>query len=244
MSGYPGVFKTRDKWYAKYKGTYIGVFKTVEEASKAIKIFKRTGKTHKVYKHGGSATPLYYCWASMKHRCSNKNAKWFHRYGGRGIKVCDNWKTFKPFKEWAEENGYCPSLVLDRIDNNGDYTPDNCRWATKSESMYNRDLGPSPGIRKVKNGWVAKASHKHLGYFNTKAEAQTARDTYFKKGEIKPRIIRRKRTDNKSGYSGIFQRKTGKWTAKFKNEYLGQFDTFEEAVEIRKRAEHNEIHGK
>jgi|GEM_PF-6156575 len=185
-----------------------------------------------------SNTSLYQRWADMKTRCHCKTNNWFHRYGGRGIKVCQEWQKFEPFRLWAESNGFDKNLVLDRIDNDGDYKPSNCRWATKSESMYNREFKTNhPGVRKLKTGWVAKASNKHLGYFDTKEEAQKARDRYFETGEILNRKIRRKRSDNISGHPGIFKRKTGKWMVKFKNNYLGQFDTFEEALDVRKKAE-------
>lgn len=81
------------------------------------------------------------------------------------------------------------------------------------------------------------AGHKHIGYFDTKEEAVKARKTYLETGEIKRNRIRRKRSDNKSGHPGLYQRHTGKWAAKFKSKYLGQFDTYEEALKIRLAAE-------
>ena len=76
----------------------------------------------------------------MRNRCYNKNNKHYHRYGGRGIKVCDAWnKSYILFKEWAMENGFKKELSLDRIDNNGDYSPDNCRWADTMTQYLNRE---------------------------------------------------------------------------------------------------------
>ena len=77
--------------------------------------------------HGMSTTRLYYLWRSMKERCCLPSQDNYKRYGGRGIKVCDEWiNNFETFRDWAYRNGYNDSLSIDRIDNNGDYTPNNC----------------------------------------------------------------------------------------------------------------------
>jgi len=74
----------------------------------------------------------------MKARCSNKNNVRYHNYGGRGIKVCDEWQEFIPFMNWAITHGYTDELTLDRINNDGNYEPSNCRWATNMEQQNNK----------------------------------------------------------------------------------------------------------
>ena len=91
--------------------------------------------------HGMSYSRIYGIWKGVKRRCKSPKFRGYENYGGRGIKVCKEWlgeEGFNNFHKWAIENGYQENLTIDRIDVNGDYEPDNCRWITNAEQQYNK----------------------------------------------------------------------------------------------------------
>lgn len=100
------------------------------------------GAYYRSYKHGETVgrgkTSLYRRWQAMKDRCENELNKSYKNYGGRGIAVCDEWYDFARFREWAFVSGYKGNLLLDRINNDGPYSPDNCRWVTRAISNVNK----------------------------------------------------------------------------------------------------------
>ena len=125
---------------------------------------------------------LYSRWAGMIARCYNPNHKAYKNYGGRGIIVCNKWKDNPNFFiKWALVNGWNKNLCIDRIDNNGNYEPDNCRFVTYGVNNKNKRLLMSTntsgyrGVTRERNKWKAylycNSKRKHLGYFINKITA-------------------------------------------------------------------------
>ena len=108
--------------------------------SKSCGCLRRDVTIKKNTTHGMSHhNRLWRIWVNMRTRCYNSNTTYWDRYGGRGITVCEEWRdSFQSFYDWAMDNGYSDSLTIDRINNDGDYEPNNCRWVTVREQSYNR----------------------------------------------------------------------------------------------------------
>ena len=130
-------------------------------------------------KHGLYNTPTYRTWSQMLFRCNNPNSSSYTDYGGRGIRVCDRWNLLSNF---VEDMGLRPeNMTLDRINNNGNYEPSNCRWATRLEQAHNkRNNNEVVGVHFAKNvgKWQARKlidnKRVNLGYFIHKEDAINA----------------------------------------------------------------------
>ena len=135
------------------------------------------GDAHR--KHGMTGTRIYRIWKAMRNRCLNVNNKNYKQYGGRGINICDEWLDddgFLNFYEWSMKHGYADNLTIDRIDVNGDYTPNNCRWITQHEQTRNKRNTiniTAHGKTMCLADWTAKyGDHIHYLYWHKgKADA-------------------------------------------------------------------------
>ena len=131
-------------------------------------------------KHGYNKTRIFRIYHNIKQRCSNPNHPRYENYGGKGITICNEWSnSIDPFINWSIENGYQEGLTIDRIDNDKEYSPSNCRWVTYSIQAINQGIRKDntsgyKGVSKDKHNWRASIQinkeRKFLGYFDT-AEA-------------------------------------------------------------------------
>lgn len=115
-------------------------------------------RSHNLYSDtNGKKTRLYHIWEDMKNRCNNSNNRRYPRYGGRGITVDPAWNDdYKIFYDWAMCNGYSDLLTIDRIEVDGNYGPDNCKWSTPKEQGNNRctnKILEYNGISKTMSEW-------------------------------------------------------------------------------------------
>lgn len=142
--------------------------------------------------HGLSKSKLYPVWYSMVTRCTDRSYSGFENYGGRGISLCDDWYDLTKFYTWAIANGYSYDLQLDRIDNNGNYEPSNCRFVSRRVNNNNQRRRTSTlgytGVASKGSNYRAHVSVMyrsiHIGMFPTIKEAVEARNQYIRDNNL------------------------------------------------------------
>lgn len=157
------------------RGSYLSG--KVTRSCGCLRSEKSSERLKNTVKHGFAGTRIYHTWRLMIDRCENTNNKSYKNYGGKGIKVCAEWKNVENFVNWSKAHGYADNLTIDRIDSKKDYSPDNCRWVD----------------RKTQNN---NTSRNHLLTYNGKTQtlAQWSEETGINYGCLKTRI-------NKLGWS-------------------------------------------
>lgn len=171
-----------------------------------------------VTKHGMSRTRLYRIYIGIKVRCYSPSCVTYKKYGAKGIRVCDEWmgeNGFINFAKWSKENGYSDALTIDRIDSSGNYSPENCRWATHEEqnthlAMLKSNTSGLIGVSwsKKERKWLAVISlnnhSRRIGSFETKEEAAEARNRFIETNGLphQKAIIQADEDDSKTSRIG------------------------------------------
>lgn len=143
-------------------------------------------------RNGESATRLCRIWAYMKSRCSSPLNKDYKYYGGKGVKVCEEWKDYEAFKKWALENGYAENLTIDRIDTNGNYEPSNCRWVSRKVQANNTTRNhyvTHNGITKTISEWSQETGVSLRTIYYRIQNGLTAEDAIFTGDRRRKQVI-------------------------------------------------------
>ena len=160
---------------------------------------KRTKESNT--KHGLKNTRLYSIWSKLKGRVLNPKNKNYNDYRGRGITICEEWKNdFMSFYNWAMSNGYSDELSIDRIDNAGNYCPENCRWTTRTiqarnQRIYKNNTSGFKGVSYIKKTGRYNAKIRvnlkriHLGHFLTAVEGAIAYNNYIIENNLEGFIL-------------------------------------------------------
>jgi hypothetical protein len=185
--------------YGRYKCGFCGeefrtqIFRVKSGHTKSCGCYRKKVSSELNKTHGLGYTRLYNIWGNIKSRILNSKNKDYTNYGGRGITICEEWKNdFMSFYNWAMSNGYEENkgLSIDRIDNDGNYCPENCRWTTNTIQCRNQRIRKDnksgfKGVSFRKNNKVFEAricvnkKQKILGYYKTAVEGAIAYNNYI-----------------------------------------------------------------
>lgn len=171
-----GSKNTPAKWLCKCDcGNYTEVRRAhlVNGNIKSCGCYNRENSKKVHTKHDKSYSKLYRIWAGMKARCNNPKNTVYKYYGGKGVRVCEEWLDSSNFIKWALENGYKEGLTIDRIDSNGIYEPSNCRWATmkvQNNNTSQNHFETINGVRRTISEWAdfLGVRHEKIYYYKRK----------------------------------------------------------------------------
>ena len=204
---YPNENSKQKRSYGMYKCGFCGnefrtsIYRIKNGKTKSCGCYNIKRIRERKTKHGLGDTKLYKIWGSIKDRTLNPKHKQYNYYGGRGITICEEWKNdFMTFYNWAMENGYSDELSIDRIDNDGNYCPENCRWTTKTiqsrnQRIYKNNKSGYKGVsfREDNNNFrvVITVNKKgiHLGHFLTAEEGAIAYNNYILENNLEGFIL-------------------------------------------------------
>lgn len=194
------LYANKNKTYKKRYGIYKcpKCEKHFKTTTSDVKRGKSTQcKSCKATKHGKTNSRLYIIWEAMKQRCKGKTDYYNKHYKNKGVQVCKEWENdFKIFEQWSLNNGYKDNLSIDRIDNDGNYEPNNCRWTTQSIQMRNTRKLRSDNSSGYRGVYFHKSTNKFLsritvngkvkclGYFKCRLAGAYAYDEFVFKNNL------------------------------------------------------------